>query len=171
MQTDLDSVDDGTPVSQAESVTSGLVAYRPGLSFREAKEAALTRFLPGAGASLLATLWFMGGVQGVEQWIEAGLYLAAGTATLTVGFAAGLELLRRHLYPDARVSGRRSVIAGLLAPPAIFATLGVFLDSGVSVIELLGLFVAVPAILAVLMFFAWLTPTPEELLESEFRTR
>lgn len=146
-----------------------LTRYRPGLSFLEAKQAALSRFLPGATVSLLATIGAMGGVPSLGEWIEAGIYVLVGATTLTLGFGAGLELLRRRLYPDARISGRRSVIAGLLAPPAIFATLGVFLGSGVGMIEMLGLFLAVPALLAVLMFFAWLTPTPEEKLDPEFR--
>jgi hypothetical protein len=51
--------------------------------------------------------------------------MLAGIAILEVpllsGYIAGLELLRRWLRGDAGVEGRRSLIAGAVAPLAFFA--------------------------------------------------
>ena len=85
--------------------------------------------------------------------------LTSAVAVVAVGFGLGLEGLRRWLFPDARASGRCSVIAGLLAPGAAFivtvlwpslGTLG-----GIGALALAGV------VIAVVMFFAWLTPRDE----------
>lgn len=87
-----------------------------GVSLRETVGGTLTRFLPG---SLIVILPFM-----LEPFLNPGAWgpltwAGATTGSLTIGFALGLEAPRRWLYPDAAVDGRRSLIAGVLAPLAL----------------------------------------------------
>ena len=79
---------------------------------------------------------------------------------MATGYWAGLEVMRRWLYPDAAVDGRRSVIAGFMSPVALFI-LWTF-STGLGAWETLILFGLIGFVMAVLMFFAWLTPTPDE---------
>lgn len=149
--------------------TSGteLVPYERGLSFGEIVQASAGRFLPGAVLSFATTLTLIGGVPGSGEWLEALTVILAGAGALTLGFSAGLEALRRWLYPDAKVNGRRSFIAGVVAPAVAFIV-SALLGTGFSMAGLLGVLFLVSLSLAVLMFFAWLTPTPEELRDSEY---
>ena len=137
-----------------------LVPYRRGVSLREVAKGALARFLPGS----LITLGGLAMVLDIR--ISGEVFAAVGgllglAGTLTVGFGLGLFGLRRWLYPDARLGGHRSFIAGLMSPLALFiaATMG----RGWSMTQLPVLLVLVGVIMAVGMFFAWLSPTPENM--------
>ena len=149
-----------------ETSATELVPYQRGLPFGEIAQASVGRFLPGAVLSLATTVTLLGGVPGPGEWFEALTMILAGAGTLTLGFSAGLEALRRWLYPDAKVNGRRSFIAGVVAPVVVFIV-GALLG-GLGTADLLGLLFLVPLSLAVLMFFAWLTPTPEELRGGDY---
>ena len=90
--------------------------------------------------------------------------ILTSAGALTLGFGAGLVALRRWLYPDAKVNGRRSFIVGVIAPVVVFI-IGAMLGTGYRMALWLGALFLASLSLAVLMFFAWLTPTPERMLD------
>lgn len=139
------------------AAASEVVPYERGVERSSVLRAVLTRFIPASAMTVGAAFWLLGTPANVG-FLTA---LAGVVAPLAVGFGIGLEGLRRWLYPDAEVDGRRSVIAGVLSPVAlfIFMTLGITL----SMAESVGLGALVGVLIAVIMFFAWLTPTPEEM--------
>ena len=69
--------------------------------------------------------------------------------------------MRRWLYPDAKMTGYRSFVAGLFAPSVWFIWGGLGLR--VSEVVAWSMFPLLGLVLAVVMFVAWLTPTPEEM--------
>ncbi len=84
------------------------------------------------------------------------LWMAVTAGSLAVGFGAGLEGLRRWLWTDAEVDGRRSAVAGLLAP-----LVSGIVTSGIDdPFAMAALTAGVGVAVAVLMYFAWLTETP-----------
>lgn len=141
-----------------DAAETGLVPYRRGVSLREIAKGALARFLPGSLITIggLATIFDIRIVSDVLAAVGGFLGLAGA---LTVGFGLGLVGLRRWLYPDAKLSGRRSFLAGLMSPLALFIAAAA--GRGWSVAQLPVLLVLVGVIMALGMFFAWLTPTPE----------
>ena len=143
-----------------------VVPYRRGISLREIGKGMLARFLPGS----LLTIVGVGAFFGVN--ISADALTAVGgllgvSAALTAGFGLGLLGLRRWLYPDAKPDGMRSFVAGLMSPFALFIT-AVMTGRGWTLAQLPVLLGVVGVVMAVLMFFAWLTPTPEEMLGDGF---
>ena len=142
--------------------TTDLVPYERGISLREIVKGTLGRFLPGSviGMGGLAAVFNIIGPGGPLSFLaEVGFMLSSFAAPLALGFGLGLVGLSRWLYPDSRVSGRRSFIAGCLSPLAFTAT--TFLIEGVLGLTLVGFLVGVA--MAFGMYFAWLSPTPEEL--------
>lgn len=137
-----------------------LVPYRRGVSVREIAKGALARFLPGSLITIGGLATFFGVSIADDVLLAVGGFLGLAGA-LTVGFGLGLLGLGRWLYPDARVDGHRSFIAGLMSPLALFiaATTG----RGWTITQLPVLLVFVGVIMALGMFFAWLTPTPENM--------
>ena len=134
-----------------------VVPYERGLSIREVLRGTLSRFLPASVLSMGAVGAAAGMAGPGLDWLVGVLGFAGA---LTGGFGLGMVALKRWLYPDADVAGRRSVVAGLLSPLAVF--ISVVLGSGLShpaqvpvVLALIG------GVMAVSMFFAWLSPTPE----------
>ena len=83
-----------------------VVPYERGLSIKEVLRGALSRFLP---ASVLS----MGAVgaavvmPGPGQWLGWLVAVLGFAGALTGGFGLGLVALKRWLYPDADVAGRR----------------------------------------------------------------
>ena len=151
-----------------DSTSVQLVPYERGLPLSTALRGTFGRFLPGTVLSLAAVFTFLGG-GGPGVWPEA-IVLVGGTGlALSLGFGAGLEALRRWLYPDARVDGRRSFVAGLMAP-LLFFILGIVSSPISGQFQILGLLFLAAMVMALLMFFAWLTPTPEEMRGPEFET-
>ena len=138
--------------------------YEQGLPLSSTVRATLTRFFPGA---VLSTV--VGATLSGAAILSIGNLLTelSVAGVLSLGFAAGVELMRRHLYPDAGVEGRRSFVAGLVAPLAAYIA-GV-LGAPIVARSVFG-FLFLPAlIIAILMFFAWLTPTPEEMRSEKYR--
>jgi hypothetical protein len=145
-------------MNDLEEITGGeLAPYERGVSLREAIQGALTRFLPGSVAGLLGILAY-GGFPNFLANLPGYVGLVG---SLTLGFGLGLEAMRRWLYPDAKVNGGRSLVAGLMGGPLWFAWIAL----GPSIPGLLGygVFVLFGLVLALLMFFAWFTPTPEHM--------
>jgi hypothetical protein len=158
---------------RAESEAAGLLAddeedtdlikYERGLPFRNVLRATLLRFLPGATATLAGGLVLMGGSL---FSLESLAVIAGGAGLLSLGFGAALEILRRWLYPDVELDGRRSFVAGLVSPFGAFI-MGV-LAGPVIAANVFG-FLFLPAlIIGIVMFCAWLSPTPEEMRGSEY---
>ena len=143
-----------------------LVPYKQGVSLGTVIRASLGRFLPGSILGLGSVFALLG--LGPGEWLGAAAIFGAGVGALTLGFGLGLEALRRWLYPDAKVEGRRSFVAGLMAPVAAFVT-AALAGSGGGYVAFAGLLFMVALITAVLMFFAWLTPTPEDMRGAEYR--
>jgi len=146
---------------------AALVPYERGIPLHEVTKGALLGFLPGnvAGMAILAAV-FEFGVRPLSFLGEI-IYISEIVLPLLIGYGLGLIGMHRWLYPDAEVSGRRSFIAGLLAPIAMiigihFGLLGLADPSIVSLLA--GIF------LALAMFFAWLTPTPEEMRHNKHET-
>ena len=138
---------------------SEVMPGKRGLTMKETLGATLTRFLP---TSLLS-------VGAVVALFEPGIHLSeflipvlVFTGLITLGFGVGLEGLRRWLYPEADVSGRRSVLAGLLSPLAWLAAFLIVEPLG-AIVGLAEFFFVglVGVVLALGMFFPWLTPTME----------
>ncbi|HSG08274.1 MAG TPA: hypothetical protein VLA36_07945 [Longimicrobiales bacterium] len=160
------TTDDGHGVAVAE-VEDGpgkaLRKYERGIPFREALAATVLRFLPGALVTMAGGVVLMGGSLLRPDVLAI---IAGGAGLLSLGFGAGLEIVRRWLYPDAGIMGRRSVVAGLVSPLGAFVA-GVLAGPMVAT-SVLGLLFLPALVIAVVMFFAWLEPTPEEKRGSEF---
>ena len=139
-----------------------VVPYERGLSIQEVLRGALSRFFPASALSMGAVGAAVG-MPGPGQWLGwlGGVLGFAGA--LTVGFGLGLVALKRWLYPDADVAGRRSVVAGLLSPLAVFISVAV--GSGLSQAQVPVVLALIGGVMAVGMFFAWLSPTPEAMRE------
>ena len=133
-----------------------LEPYEPGIERDELKGAVLSRFLPASLVSVLAVFAFLIGFP-----LSEFIFVPVMLAPLVAGFSAGLELLRRRLYPDADLKGRRTVLAGLLAPLTAFVALAI--NPSIDLLPAMGIFGLIGVLMAFVMFFAWLTPTPEEL--------
>jgi len=141
--------------------------HESGIEQREIVTATLTRFMP---ASILSAV---GLVVGSTVWSgstipEEIVFLPLMVVFLMAGFGVSLEVLRRFLHPDADVSGRRSVIAGVLSPFAyvlVAASVSQFSNiRGAMVAAVsMGALALVGAALPVIMFFPWLTPTRDEM--------
>lgn len=145
--------------SEVQSVTDAAVeVYEPGVGLGEVAKAGGLRFLPASLLSVFAVSAVLIG------WPLSGARLMALpliVGALAGGFSAGLALLRGYLYPDANVAGRRSVVAGLVSPLLMFTVMTLAPELGL--VPALGVFGIVGIVVAVVMFFAWLTPTPEEM--------
>lgn len=137
--------------------------YERGIPFREALAATVFRFLPGALVTMVGGIMLMGGSLLRPDVLAI---IAGGAGLLSLGFGTGLEVVRRWLYPDADIVGRRSVVAGLVSPLGAFIA-GVLAGPMVAT-NVLGLLFLPSLVIAVVMFFAWLEPTPEEKRGSEF---
>lgn len=132
------------------------VPYEPGIERDELKSAVLSRFLPASLVSVLGVFAFLVGFP-----LSEFIFVPVMLAPLVAGFSAGLELLRGRLYPDADLKGRRTVLAGLLAPLTAFVAMAI--TPSIDMLPAMGVFGLIGVLMAFVMFFAWLTPTPEEL--------
>jgi hypothetical protein len=148
-----------------ETTPAEVVPYRRGVSLKATLRGAFKRFLPAAGV-LYGGAAVLGMFIEPSAWLIPGLALVAGG--LTAGFGLGLEVLRRWLYPDAKVDGRRSMVAGLLSPFALMAAAAFAFPGGMGPVKLTLVVVLTGVLMALAMFFPWLTPTPPDQLEREF---
>jgi hypothetical protein len=131
------------------------LTYQRGVAGDEVALATLTRFFP---ASLVGTAVLLPFYFSATSWErEAAWLLGSFTAPAAVGFYLALVGMRRWIYPDADVRGRRSAVAGFVAPIAAFCANAVLRTHPLT------LSIAVGVVVAVLLFFAWLAPTPAEM--------
>jgi len=140
-----------------------LVPYHRGIPASQILKGTLSRFLPGSvvgttGLSLVLDLSARGG------FLETVAVIAGLAGGMAVGFGIGLFGMRRWLFPDARPDRNRSFLAGLLAPLATFAGLALGLDFALLPV----ISVSTSLVIAVVLFFAWLSPTPESIREPGF---
>ncbi|MDZ4258654.1 MAG: hypothetical protein U0974_07670 [Gemmatimonadales bacterium] len=121
------------------------------ISLRTIVRGVLTRFLP---AFLLGTAIMYGIASRADRLVVGLLGLATVFALVTLGYAAALIAMRFRLRADANVAGRRSVVAGLLAPAAYLGGLMLLAPRGT--LTFFGACVVIGAALATGMFFPWL---------------
>ena len=153
-ETDLIEIGEGTD----------LAPYEPGLPFKDVVRGTVTRFLPGSLAVFAPIkLVQLLGAPDRAAFLLSDLALGLGLPLL--GFGLGLELLRRWLYPDAEIDGRRSLIAGLATP--IFLSVAYYFLPAISFPQMLLLTAVVGLLMAFATFFAWLSPTPKYQMGSE----
>lgn len=129
-----------------------------GLADETVRRGVLKRFLPASVGSLAilgAGLSLLGPNLGLLQAMILGLE----AISLTFGFALGLTGLKRLLYSDAAVDGRRSVVAGLCSP--LYLGLVSIFTQGHGLFGIAALSTLVGAGIALAMFFPWLSRTPE----------
>ena len=150
-----------------EPQDADLVPYERGIPAEKAVEATRRYFAPGSALSLVVGVGLLGGVPAVGELVEFLLTLGGGVLVLSAGFWAGLELLRRWLYPDAQIDGRRSFVAGLIAPIAVFVA-GVVVGASGGILAAFAHLFGVALVTAILMFFAWLSPTPDDMRGPEY---
>jgi len=115
----------------------------------------LTRFLPALilGTGILYALAFL-----LDRVSVGWIGLATVYALMTIGYTGALAALRYRLRADADVAGRRSVVAGLLAPAAHVG--GLVLLKSSSAPGVIVASAAIGAVLAIGMFFPWLKGAP-----------
>ena len=115
----------------------------------------LTRFLPAliVGTALLYTAVSM-----LDRVTVGWTYLSVTYAWLTLGYTIALLALRYRLRADADVAGRRSVVAGLLAPAAYLCGVVLLTPDTPRGFDMAGLLIG--AVLAIGMFFPWLKGAP-----------
>jgi hypothetical protein len=146
----------------ADEKTMALAPYERGISLGEVAKGTLVRFLPGSvvGMGVLSAIIPPGGL---DLPLLFELLLLHEIGPLAIGFGLGLIGLHRWLYPDSEVAGRKSFVAGLLTPVAM---LGAGISTGLLGMDplpqpaLVSFLVGI--VMAVAMFFPWLSPTPEE---------
>lgn len=139
-----------------------LMPYERGISLSKVLKGTIGRFLPGSviGMGALSALIPPGGLGGLRL-LE--LLLLHQVGPLMIGFGLGLVGLHRWLYPDSEIQGRKSLVAGLLSPIAMLGA-GVFTGLlGIVPLPQPGLIsLLVGIVMALAMYFPWLSPTPEE---------
>ncbi len=83
--------------------------------------------------------------------------MALNTTSVIAGYGAALAVMRRWLYPDAGVDGRRSVVAGLFSPLAL-GIASAFMQGAQRPTQALASVLA-GAAMALVLYFPWLQPT------------
>ena len=149
-------------LQKSDENATELMPYERGLSLSKVLKGTVARFLPGSviGMGALSALIPPGGLSGIRL-LE--LVLLQQVGPLAIGFGLGLLGLHRWLYPDSEIQGRRSLVAGLLSPVAMLGA-GVFTAVlGLDPLPPPGLVsFLVGIVMALAMYFPWLSPTPEE---------
>jgi len=148
-------------VTAIEPEQTAVSTYERGaIALKDVARSVLLRFLPASAISLVSVIWLtlapgnpMGPMLGV---------LGRWTAWIGLGFAMGLLVMRPWLYPDAKITGLRSVLAGLLGAllPLTFLRLQVGL---VRPFEMTLVLLVAGVGVALGMFFPWLTATPAHM--------
>ena len=134
---------------------------RGSVSVREVVRSVLLRFAPASAFSLLgvvAATVTPGNPLGPLMTVMGGW-----VGWIGLGFGMGILGMRRWLYPDAKITGLRSVLAGVLGGLAPLALLrfGIGLSFGPLTVNTV--LVLVGVLMALAMFFPWLTPTPPHM--------
>ena len=155
--------DENMELQTADKRPADLVPYKRGITLGEIAKGTLGRFLPGSviGMTLPALVLDSAGPNGPLSFIDTILAQMSLAGPLVAGFGIGLVALGHWLFPDAKVSGWRSFIAGLVSPIAILA--GSWISRGFLGAEGMVVSFLAGVILALVMYFAWLSPTPEDM--------
>jgi hypothetical protein len=146
-----------TQLMERPQTTANVAPYVRGVPATVVARGLTTRFIP---ASV--------GIMGVfalfpilDDPSRTGIVLSlmtAETAGIIIGYGAALSVMRRWLYPDAGIDGRRSVVAGLFSPVAL-GIVSVFMQGPRRGFIALACVLA-GAAMASVMYFPWLRPTP-----------
>ena len=149
-------------LQKTEENATELMPYKRGVSLGKVLKGTIARFLPGSviGMGVLSALIPPGGLSGLR--LVEFLFLHQ-VGPLMIGFGLGLLGLHRWLYPDSEIQGRKSLVCGLLSPIAMLGA-GVFTGLlGLVPLPQPGLVsLVVGFVMALAMYFPWLSPTPEE---------
>ena len=142
----------------ADEKTTELVPYERGVPLREVAKGSLARFLPGSviGLGVLQVVLPLSVPYGPLAILTL---LSLQVGALVIGFGLGLVGLHRWLYPDSEVAGRKTFVAGLLSPMALVIAGAL---NRVLQLDLWLVFSLVGVVIALGMYFPWLSPTPEE---------
>jgi len=136
-----------------------LVPYERGISLQKVGKGTLARYLPGSVIGMAVLQLVDLPLMGLPFPEMFELLLVHELGPLVIGFGLGLLVLHRWLYPDSGVTGRKSFIAGFLSPMTLVITS--ILTGGLQLdLALVSLLVGVA--MALVMYFRWLRPTPEE---------
>jgi hypothetical protein len=145
-------------MNQVSERADPVPVYRRGIASITAIRGVIRRFLPACTATISAFAAF----PIIAEPARAPIVLSLVTlqiASLTVGYGLGLEVLRRWLYPDAGIDGRRSFICGLASPLAL-GVASIFLQGTTNLVKIAAVAALAGAGMAAIMFLAWLRPTP-----------
>ena len=99
---------------QVRTERSEVTLYERGTPFIKVVTGVVGRFFPASVARFLGVLLAFDAFPAGQ--VLAYLIVVPYAGMFAAGFGIGLVGLSRFLFPDARVDGRRSVLAGLLAP-------------------------------------------------------
>jgi hypothetical protein len=143
------------------SIESRELRPEDAIPFAATVKGAFGRFLPaGVLLALVVTA-----VASEALGLSALAAIAFLEVPLLAGYIAAIELLRRRLRGDAGIDGRRSVIAGAVAPVLLFVVMVALRGTG-PLAFLLWAFVCSFAT-AVLLFFPWLRTSRGDEEESD----
>jgi hypothetical protein len=150
---------EGIEVYLTEGTPTELVPYERGVSLREVGKGTLARYLPGSvlGMGVLHLVDLPLVVPSFPAMVE--LLLVYELGPLVIGFGLGLLVLRRWLYPDSEVAGKKSFLAGFLSPVTLVITSLLARGPGLD-LALISFLVGI--VMALGVYFRWLRPTPEE---------
>lgn len=150
-----------------ESRHEAVVPYERGaIPFGDVLKGVVGRFLPASAVSLFGAV-ALTAAPGTPLTPLFGMF-GAWVAWIGLGFGVGLFALRRWLFPDANVSGTRSVLAGALGGLMPLAIVRFGLGLTILPFSMTLTLVLVGLGMALGMFFPWLTETPPEMRDAEY---
>lgn len=146
-----------TQLVEREAPPTTVAPYTRGVPAEVVTRGLVGRFIP-ASVGIMTTFAL---IIIVAEPPRAGIVLsilAPQAASVIVGYGASLAVMRRWLYPDAGIAGRRSVVAGLFTPLAL-GIVSAFMQGANRPMQVAAS-IAAGAAMAVVMYFPWLRPTP-----------
>jgi len=146
-------------VGEIEKRVPGGVVQEKGLPDGVVAQGVLKRFFPASFGSLGVLVWGLS-LGSLEFGVHQAMVLGVEVASLTAGFGLGLVGLKRLLYSDAAVNGRRSIVAGLCSP--LYLGLASIFMQGSNLLEIAGVSILTGAGVSFAMFFPWLSRSPSK---------
>ena len=144
-----------TQLVEHEAEPAVVAPYARGVPAEVVARGLVSRFIPASAGIMTA----MALITTISQPQRVGIVfsiMTMETACVIVGYGAALAVMRRWLYPDAGIAGRRSVIAGLFSPLAL-GIASAFLQGRRDMIVPASILAG--AGMALVLFFPWLQPT------------
>lgn len=145
-----------TQLVEQEAPPSAVAPYARGVPAEVVARGLVGRFIPASAGIMTA----MALIPILSEPRRTGIVLSImtmETASVIVGYGAALAVMRRWLYPDAGIDGRRSVVAGLFSPLALGIASLFFQGRGEMIVPTS---ILAGAGMALVLYFPWLRPTP-----------